>query len=75
MASPMGEASVPYLRLLLLLSPPAPRPQVRKGSDKTVLEINTPQVEQLPLLDVHVTDFGGPNQRFGFEVGPVCFLG
>uniref|UniRef100_A0A8C0G050 Fibrillar collagen NC1 domain-containing protein n=1 Tax=Chelonoidis abingdonii TaxID=106734 RepID=A0A8C0G050_CHEAB len=47
----------------------------RKGLDRTVLEVNTPRVEQLPLLDVHFTDFGEPNQKFGFEVGPVCFLG
>ncbi|KAH0630703.1 hypothetical protein JD844_013998, partial [Phrynosoma platyrhinos] len=48
---------------------------VRKGSSKTVVEVNTPLVAQLPLLDVRVTDFGEPDQRFGFEVGPVCFLG
>ncbi|NWI19805.1 CO5A1 protein, partial [Crypturellus soui] len=46
----------------------------RKGSSQTVLEVSTPRMEQLPLLDVRVTDFGEPNQRFGFEVGPVCFL-
>uniref|UniRef100_A0A3B1JD77 Collagen, type XI, alpha 2 n=1 Tax=Astyanax mexicanus TaxID=7994 RepID=A0A3B1JD77_ASTMX len=47
----------------------------RKGYDRTVLEINTPQVEQLPLLDMKITDFGENNQKFGFEVGPVCFRG
>uniref|UniRef100_A0A8C2FI62 Collagen, type XI, alpha 2 n=1 Tax=Cyprinus carpio TaxID=7962 RepID=A0A8C2FI62_CYPCA len=47
----------------------------RKGLDRTVLEVNTPQVEQLPLLDIRVSDFGEDNQKFGFEVGPVCFLG
>uniref|UniRef100_A0AAR2K7Q3 Fibrillar collagen NC1 domain-containing protein n=1 Tax=Pygocentrus nattereri TaxID=42514 RepID=A0AAR2K7Q3_PYGNA len=47
----------------------------RKGNDRTVLEINTPQVEQLPLLDIKITDFGENDQRFGFEVGPICFLG
>ncbi|NXT40848.1 CO5A1 protein, partial [Pelecanoides urinatrix] len=46
----------------------------RKGSSRTVLEVSTPRLEQLPLLDVRVTDFGEPGQRFGFEVGPVCFL-
>lgn len=49
--------------------------QYRKGFDKTVLEINTPQVEHLPLLDIKVSDFGESNQQFGFEVGPVCFQG
>uniref|UniRef100_A0A4W4GCI5 Fibrillar collagen NC1 domain-containing protein n=1 Tax=Electrophorus electricus TaxID=8005 RepID=A0A4W4GCI5_ELEEL len=47
----------------------------RKGYDRTVLELNTPQVEQLPLLDIKITDFGENTQKFGFEVGPVCFLG
>lgn len=47
----------------------------RKGFDRTVLEINTPQLEHLPLLDIKVTDFGESNQQFGFEVGPVCFQG
>uniref|UniRef100_A0A8C4RSJ6 Fibrillar collagen NC1 domain-containing protein n=2 Tax=Erpetoichthys calabaricus TaxID=27687 RepID=A0A8C4RSJ6_ERPCA len=47
----------------------------RKGYDKTILEVNTPHVEHLPLADVMFTDFGEPNQKFGFDVGPVCFLG
>ncbi|KAI5087262.1 collagen alpha-2(XI) chain isoform 2 precursor, partial [Silurus meridionalis] len=47
----------------------------RKGYGRTVLEINTPQVEQLPLKDIKITDFGETSQKFGFEVGPVCFLG
>lgn len=47
----------------------------RKGFDRTVLEVNTPQLEQLPLLDIKISDFGDINQQFGFDVGPVCFLG
>ncbi|CAL8399516.1 unnamed protein product [Arctogadus glacialis] len=47
----------------------------RKGYGKTVLEINTPKIDQVPIVDLMVTDFGDPNQKFGFEVGPVCFLG
>uniref|UniRef100_A0A8C7VLZ4 Collagen, type XI, alpha 2 n=1 Tax=Oncorhynchus mykiss TaxID=8022 RepID=A0A8C7VLZ4_ONCMY len=47
----------------------------RKGFDRTVVEVNTPQVEQLPLRDLKITDFGESNQKFGFEVGPVCFMG
>ncbi|NXW61061.1 CO5A1 protein, partial [Eurystomus gularis] len=46
----------------------------RKGSGRTVLEVLTPRLEQLPLLDLRITDFGEPGQRFGFQVGPVCFL-
>ncbi|KAG8538544.1 hypothetical protein GDO81_022459, partial [Engystomops pustulosus] len=48
---------------------------MKKGTDKTVLEIHTPRVEQLPLTDAMFMDFGEPNQKFGFEVGPVCFMG
>lgn len=49
--------------------------QVRKGQERTVLQIWTPRVEQLPLIDVAVQDFGDSNQKFGFELGPVCFGG
>lgn len=55
-------------RLVLVL-------QMRKGYGKTVLEINTPKIDQVPIVDVMFADFGDPNQKFGFEVGPVCFLG
>lgn len=47
----------------------------RKGLDKTVLEINTPRVQQVPIIDFLVSDFGKPSQKFGFEVGPACFVG
>uniref|UniRef100_A0A8D2IYV9 Fibrillar collagen NC1 domain-containing protein n=1 Tax=Varanus komodoensis TaxID=61221 RepID=A0A8D2IYV9_VARKO len=47
----------------------------RKGYAKTVLEINTPRIDQVPIFDVMINDFGDQNQKFGFEVGPVCFLG
>uniref|UniRef100_A0A674N822 Collagen type V alpha 1 chain n=1 Tax=Takifugu rubripes TaxID=31033 RepID=A0A674N822_TAKRU len=48
---------------------------LKKGYEKTVLEINTPKVEQVPFVDIMFNDFGGPTQKFGFEVGPVCFIG
>lgn len=67
----MGEKSFsasPIESLLFLL-------QTRKGYGKTVMEINTPKIDQVPIMDVMMTDFGDPNQKFGFEVGPVCFLG
>lgn len=48
---------------------------LKKGYEKTVLEINTPKVEQVPFVDIMFNDFGGSTQKFGFEVGPVCFLG
>lgn len=59
----------PPLRLRL------PSPQLKKGYEKTVLEINTPKVEQVPFVDIMFNDFGGSTQKFGFEVGPVCFIG
>ncbi|NXY85027.1 CO5A1 protein, partial [Alcedo cyanopectus] len=46
----------------------------RKGSGQTVLEVTTPRLEQLPLLDLRVPDSGEPGQKFGFQVGPLCFL-
>uniref|UniRef100_W5MMV9 Collagen, type XI, alpha 1a n=1 Tax=Lepisosteus oculatus TaxID=7918 RepID=W5MMV9_LEPOC len=45
------------------------------GACETVLEINTPKIDQVPIIDVMFNDFGDPNQKFGFEVGSVCFLG
>lgn len=56
------------------LSPPFPL-QAKKGYQKTVLEINTPKVEQVPIVDIMFNDFGEASQKFGFEVGPACFMG
>lgn len=50
-------------------------PQTRKGQERTVLQIDSPRSELLPVLDVAVSDFGKNNQKFGFHVGPVCFNG
>ncbi len=49
--------------------------QLKKGYEKTILEINTPKVEQVPFVDIMFNDFGGATQKFGFEVGPACFIG
>uniref|UniRef100_A0AAX7T3Q8 Fibrillar collagen NC1 domain-containing protein n=1 Tax=Astatotilapia calliptera TaxID=8154 RepID=A0AAX7T3Q8_ASTCA len=49
--------------------------QLRKGQEKTVLEIDSPSAELLPIIDVAPADFGGSNQKFGFQVGKVCFNG
>ncbi|KAM9427058.1 collagen alpha-1(XI) chain-like [Salvelinus alpinus] len=48
---------------------------LKSGYSKTVMEINTPRIDQVPVIDVMFNDFGEPSQRFGFEVGPVCFMG
>lgn len=57
------------------VSPPPHAPQTKKGYQKTVLEIDTPKVEQVPIVDIMFNDFGEASQKFGFEVGPACFLG
>lgn len=49
--------------------------QGRRGQERTVLEVTSSHVEWLPLMDVAVVDFGDANQKFGFELGPVCFMG
>uniref|UniRef100_A0A8C8GRQ4 Collagen, type XI, alpha 1a n=1 Tax=Oncorhynchus tshawytscha TaxID=74940 RepID=A0A8C8GRQ4_ONCTS len=59
----------PYIRAL------ADGCATRKGYGKTVIEINTPKIDQVPIIDVMLYDFGDASQKFGFEVGPVCFLG
>lgn len=52
-----------------------PLVQTRSGQERTVLEIDAPVSNTLPILDVAVPDFGKGNQKFGFQVGPVCFNG
>jgi len=59
----------PYIRTLV------DECATRKGNGKTVMEIDTPKIDQVPIIDVMVNDFGDPSQKFGFEVGPVCFHG
>lgn len=54
---------------------PSRASQTKKGYQKTVLEIDTPKVEQVPIVDIMFNDFGEASQKFGFEVGPACFLG
>uniref|UniRef100_A0A665U4L7 Collagen, type V, alpha 3a n=1 Tax=Echeneis naucrates TaxID=173247 RepID=A0A665U4L7_ECHNA len=49
--------------------------QIRKGQERTVLEIDSPSAELLPIIDVAAADFGSNNQKFGFQVGRVCFNG
>ncbi|CAB1342229.1 unnamed protein product [Coregonus sp. 'balchen'] len=49
--------------------------QLRKGQERTVLEIDSPRAELLPVIDVAPSDFGNGNQKFGFHVGPVCYNG
>lgn len=49
--------------------------QLRKGQERTLLEIASASAELLPIIDVAPADFGKSNQKFGFQVGRVCFNG
>lgn len=49
--------------------------QTRSGQERTVLEFDAPLSNTLPIIDVAVPDFGNGNQKFGFQVGPVCYNG
>lgn len=49
--------------------------QGRSGQDQTVLLVDAPHTDVLPLMDVSVMDFGKSKQKFGFSVGSVCFNG
>lgn len=41
---------------------------------KTVFEYRTRKAVRLPIIDIAPYDIGGPDQEFGADVGPVCFL-
>lgn len=41
---------------------------------KTVIEYKTTKTSRLPIIDVAPLDIGAPDQEFGMDVGPVCFL-
>lgn len=41
---------------------------------KTVFEYQTRKAMRLPIIDIAPYDIGGPDQEFGVDIGPVCFL-
>lgn len=41
---------------------------------KTVFEYRTQKTPRLPIVDIAPVDIGGPDQEFGIDIGPVCFL-
>lgn len=41
---------------------------------KTVFEYRTRKAMRLPIVDIAPYDVGGPDQEFGVDIGPVCFL-
>lgn len=49
--------------------------QSGSGNGKVELELNTNQVDLLPFKDYKSEDFGDKNQKHGFNLGEVCFMG
>ncbi|KAI5106812.1 collagen alpha-2(V) chain precursor, partial [Silurus meridionalis] len=41
---------------------------------KTVFEYRTQKTARLPIVDIATLDVGRPDQEFGIDIGPVCFL-
>lgn len=47
--------------------------QSKTGEAKAIFELASRNTEDLPIIDFMPVDFGGDDQEFGFEAGPVCF--
>lgn len=61
--------------ILSLFSFFSPSLQSHTGAwGKTVIDYKTTKTSRLPIIDIAPMDVGAPNQEFGIEVGPVCFL-
>lgn len=72
-----GEASLGLrlgARVTMLIAPLSLFP-VKTQQGRTVLEVRTPVLEQLPVLDASFSDLGAPTRRGGVLLGPVCFMG
>lgn len=41
---------------------------------KTMIEYRSQKTSRLPIIDIAPMDIGGPEQEFGVDIGPVCFL-
>lgn len=57
------------------LTPLLPCLLLKTLQGRTVLEVRTPVLEQLPVLDASFSDLGAPPRRGGVLLGPVCFMG
>ena len=40
---------------------------------KTLIEVATDKTARLPVRDIAVYDGGDDGEKFGLEIGPVCF--
>lgn len=45
----------------------------RRSNAYTVFDFHTKKIHTLPIIDFMPNDYGGGSQKFGFEIGPVCF--
>jgi len=43
------------------------------ATSKSVLEVRSRKLHQLPLTDFMAGDYGGNAQKLGFDFGPICF--
>jgi syndecan 1 len=52
-----------------------PSPQSHTGTwGKTVIQYKTTKTSRLPIIDVAPLDIGAPDQEFGIDISPVCFV-
>jgi len=47
--------------------------RTRGSESKTIFNLVSTKISQLPVVDFFPVDYGLPHQAFGFEIGPVCF--
>lgn len=47
--------------------------KTKSTESKTIFEVRTGELIQLPLVDFYPIDYGKQHQAFGFSVGPVCY--
>lgn len=75
---PTESVSMPFMyfdAMGLSLHPLSSFEQKHTGEwSKTVFEYRTRKALRLPIIDIAPYDIGGPDQEFGVDVGPVCFL-
>lgn len=82
---PLWAAALAFWQIRVTLTPSLPlvmtpshcfHPlQSHTGSwGKTVIEYKTTKTSRLPIIDVAPLDIGAPDQEFGLDIGPACFV-
>lgn len=69
----IGQLALVVRYLLNNISPFPPQKHTGKWG-KTVIEYRSQKTSRLPIVDIAPMDIGGPEQEFGVDIGPVCFL-